>query len=170
MQRDLMVPSDLQNALIAEITNLLADLVNTGNDKTYQSFNGYAQFLPVLKNDDEDEDQFFPYFIVRLDSGKTVEDDDLWTISVDILLGVNDEGTDNEGHYHILNAINRIVTRFSQEATLGEPGHKAFRCLPEMEWALQDADTYPYYFGAVNLKFLAPKPERRSPFGYEDYC
>lgn len=166
-QKDLMVVSDLQHALITEIKNILSDLVNTENDTTYTGFNGYAQFLPVLKNDDDDPDQFFPYFIVRVDGGKTVDDNDLWTVDVKILLGVQDGDTDNLGQFHVMNAIDRITTRFCQEATLGAPGHKAFRCLPEMEWALQDEDTYPYYFGAVQLKFMVPKPGRRTiPYAF----
>ena len=166
-QKDLMVVSDLQHALITEIKHILSDLVNTGNGTTYAGFNGYAQFLPVLKNDDDDPDQFFPYFIVRVNGGKTVDDNDLWTVDVTILLGVQDEDTDNLGQFHVMNAIDRITTRFCQEATLGTPGHKAFRCLPEMEWALQDEDTYPYYFGAVQLKFMVPKPGRRTiPYAF----
>lgn len=166
-QKDLMVVSDLQHALITEIKDVLSDLINTGNDTSYTGFNGYSQFLPVLKNDDDDPDQFFPYFIVRIKDGKTVDDDDLWTVEAHILLGIHDEDLNNAGHQHILNAINRITTRFCWEPTLGTPGHKAFRCLPEMEWALQDEDTYPYYFGAVLLKFMVPKPGRRTiPYAF----
>ena len=172
MQKDLMVASDLQRALITEIESLLSEL-SAGQEEIPEhleepsavphGFKGYAQFLPVLRNDDEDEDQFFPYFIVRMDGAKTVEDDDLWEVSVSILLGVRDYDQQNIGHFRVANAIDRIITRFCYEATLGVPGHKAFRCMPEMEWALQDEDTYPYYFGAVSLKFMAPKPSRKDP-------
>ena len=159
MQRDVMVSSDLQRALITEIGNLLSALQNDGQN----GFNGYAQFLPVLRNEDDDPDQFYPYFIVRVDSAQTEDDEECWTINVDILLGVHDEDTENGGHYRIMNAINRITTRFCEEPTIGVARYKAFRCLPRMQWALQDTDTYPYFFGAVELHFLAPKPERREP-------
>jgi hypothetical protein len=62
-----------------------------------------------------------------------------------------------------MNAIDRITRRFCEEPTIGIPGHKSFRCLPEMQWDLQDEDTYPYYFGGVELKFWVPKPGRREP-------
>lgn len=166
-QKDLMVVNDLQTALVSEIKDILSDLVNTGNGESRTGFNGYAQFLPVLVNDDDDPDQFFPYFIVRINGGKTADDNDLWEVEADILVGVHDEDTGNAGHTHIVNAINRIVTRFCQEPTLGAPGYKAFRCMPDMEWALQDEDTYPYYFGSVRLKFMVPKPGRRTiPYAF----
>ena len=165
---DLMVASDLQSELVEEITEILKD-VSSVNDsgEPVEGFTGYEQFLPVLKNDDDDPDQFFPYFIVRLDSAKTEDDGDLWTATVDILLGVHDEDTENNGHKVILNAITRITTRFSQDAVLARNRNIAFRCLPEMEWGLQDEDTYPYFFGGIQLKFWMPKPERKEPdYGY----
>ena len=188
MQNDLMTVADLQQALIDEIEKILADVttikeeVEDPNDPTqYQDyhlkygdgtrnnkgFKGYAQFLPKLQNDDDDPDQFFPYFIVRIDKGKTEDDDSLWTVTVDILLGIHDADTKNDGHLSIMTAITRITKRFAEEATLGYAGRKAFRCHSEMEWALQDEDTWPYFFGGVELMFDVPKPMRKEPnYGY----
>lgn len=188
MQNDLMTVDDLQKALINEIEDILKDVTtireevedpeNPTQYKNYhlkygdgtrnkKGFTGYAQFLPKLENDDDDPDQFFPYFIVRIDRGKTEDDDSLWTVTVDILIGVHDADTRNDGHLSVMNAINRIVTRFAQEATLGYAGRKAFRCHSDMEWALQDEDTWPYFFGGVELKFDVPKPMRKEPnYGY----
>ena len=168
MQNDLMVVNDLQKALIAEIETLLANLVavkeeltnqddsaqlsdydtQCNNDnKSHHGFKGYAQFLPKLVNNDADPDQFFPYFIVRIDKGATEDADSLWTVTVDILLGVHDADTQNEGHFTVLNAINRIHA--------------------DMNWALQDEDTWPYFFGGVELRFDVPKPMRKEPnYGY----
>lgn len=164
MQRDIPVASDLQRALITEIETILKSLQNASAEEEWTNgFTGYAQFLPVMKNDDEDIDQFFPYFIVRLQDGKTTDDYDMWTVTADILIGIHDDDENNRGHFHIMNAIDRITRRFCEEPTIGTPGHKAFRCLPEMQWDLQDEDTYPYYFGGVELKFWVPKPGRREP-------
>ena len=151
--KDLMVASDLQWELVREIASILPD------------FSVFRQLLPVLKNDDDDPDQFFPYVIVRLSDGVTNDDLDLWTVTVDILVGVYDEDLNNTGHDRVMIALERITTRFCQEATLGEPRYKAYRCMPEIVWALQDTDTYPYYFGSIQLKFQMPKAGRRIPDG-----
>ena len=65
MQKDLMVASDLQRTLLAEIGKLLEDLRPYGKQYT-----GFEQQLPVLRNADDDPDQFFPYYIVRIVDGK----------------------------------------------------------------------------------------------------
>ena len=180
----MLVVSDLQRALIVEIEALLANLVtikeetiNPDDPTQYREYNtrysdgtrhkkgftGYAQFLPKLVNDDDDPDQYFPYFIVRVDKGKTENDDSLWTVTADIIIGVHDADVKNNGHFTVLNAITRITKRFAEEATLGYAGRKAFRCHSDMEWALQDEDTWPYFFGGVELKFDVPKPMRKEP-------
>lgn len=168
MQMDSLTASDLQRALITEIEDVLKNLLNKSADgEQTEGFKGYAQFLPILKNDDDDPDQYFPYFIVRVQNGTTKDDGDPWTVTVDILLGIHDADENNAGHFHIMNAINRITRRFCEEATLGTAGHKAYRCQSEIQWDLQDEDTYPYYFGGVELKFTVPKPGRREPnYGY----
>lgn len=166
-----MVASDLQDALVAEITELLSETSSTNaQDEQVTGLTGYKQFLPVLRNDDDTPDMFFPYFIVRLDGAKTQDDNDLWNVRTDILIGIHCGEERNQGHKIMLNCITRIVNRFSQEATLGKPGHKAFRCQSEMEWALQDEDTWPYFFGGVSLTFSVPKPSRKDPIldGYDE--
>lgn len=55
--------------------------------------------------------------------------------------------------------IRRIIDRFSQEALLS----RKFRCESKMDWAVQDEDTYPYFFGGVRLQFNIPKIGRSEP-------
>lgn len=160
-RKELLTPLDLQFSLLEALTEALKDVATTDEEgATRHGFRGFLQQLPLYADDDEDPDRFFPYFIVRLENGNTVNDDEPWTVTVSILVGVHDDGTDNQGHKSLLVALNRIVNRFSREATLGAPGYKAFRCLPEMHWELQEDDTYPYFFGGVLLKFTVPKAMR----------
>ena len=174
-RNELLVASDLQRALIDTVGDCLKDLVtvNAQGEKTV-GYTGYAQQLPIQVNADEDPDRFFPYFIVRLLEGNTGnavdDDDDYWTWTVAIYLGVHDDGTGNQGHFALLNALTRITSRFGKEAVMGPPGKIGFRCLPQMKVQLQDEDTYPYFLGAVLLNFAAPKITREDPFdAYKDY-
>ena len=163
--RDLMVAADLQRELIEEITTVLKDIVTTKADGTETTgFTGYEQYLPVIKNDDEDPDQFFPYFLVRIGEGKVDPNDGfpLWYVSVNVYVAIHDEDLHNRGHYSLLTAITRILSRFDSMATLGEPGYMAYRCdSTSTTWALQDDDTYPYFFGAVQLYFWLPMQGRK---------
>ena len=169
-RKDLLVASDLQRGLLDEIGEILADVVTTRADEQKQvGFNGFIQQLPVLQNDDEDRDQFFPYYIVRLMEANTESDTDFWTWTVAIYLGIHDEGAENQGHFSLLNAMTRITNRFGREAVLGSPHHVGFRCLPNMNMTLQDEDTYPYFFGAVLMQFAAPKITREDPLDVTEY-
>lgn len=162
-----MVPAGLQRDLVGIISGLLTDIVTTKADgEQVCGFTGYEQFLPVLKNEDDEPDKFFPYFIVRLDTGKTVEEEDPWTVNVLILIGLHDEDESNRGHYSVLTAIDRITTYFCEEASPGPSRYKGYRALPDISWALQDEDTYPYFFGSVGLQFQLPKPRRKESGGF----
>lgn len=155
-----MTPLMLYDDLIAEVENILRDVVtkNTAGEDVV-GVKGYKYRLPLITADDEDESQFFPYFIVRLSGGKTEDDDSPWLVTADILLGVCENDKDVLGHEHIMVMIQRITDRFAAEPLL----NNKFRAEQDMEWAIQDEDTYPFYFGGVEIKFRVPKIGRRIP-------
>lgn len=165
-----------QKALMAEVENILKDIITINPDgERHIGVNVYKQFLPKVVNDDEDVSQFFPYAIVRVDESNTPDDFTPWLTTVDILFGVYDADEYMGGHDHITIMIQRVVNRFSQEALLD----KKYRCESAMDWAIQDEDTFPYFFGLVQLKFNLPKIGRSEPiygrqktggYGYEGYC
>lgn len=155
-----MTPLVLYDDLIAEVEDILKDVVtkNTAGEDVV-GVKGYKYRLPLITADDEDESQFFPYFIVRLSGGKTEDDDSPWLVTADILLGVCEYDKDVPGHEHIMVMIQRITDRFVAEPLL----NKKFRAEQDIEWAVQDEDTYPFYFGGVEIKFIVPKIGRRIP-------
>ena len=148
-----MTPLMLYDDLIAEVEDILKDVVtkNTAGEDVV-GVKGYKYRLPLITADDEDESQFFPYFIVRLSGGKTEDDDSPWLVTADILLGVCENDKDIPGHEHIMVMIQRITDRFVAEPLL----NKKFRAEQGIEWAVQDEDTYPFYFGGVEIKFIFP--------------
>lgn len=77
-----------------------------------------------------------------------------------IILGVYDDDVTGAGYMHILTMIERITNRFLEEPLLD---HK-YRAEATMNTAIQDEDTYPYYFGAIEMTFNLPKIERRDEF------
>lgn len=115
--------------------------------------------LPVVTEDEEDESQYFPYAIARLSDASTDEEKP-WQQRVYVLLGVYDDDLKGSGYLHILTMMERITDRYLQEPLLN---HK-YRAEPKMSTDIQDEDTYPYYFGAVEMTFNIPKMERRDEF------
>ena len=155
-----MTALELQKDLAAEVENILKDVITKDVDGNQRSgVTAYRQFLPKVTEDDEDETKFFPYAIIRLSEGTTPDDFTPWLVTVDILLGCYDTDVNMGGGDSILIMIRRIIDRFSQEALLS----RKFRCESKMDWAVQDEDTYPYFFGGVRLQFNIPKIGRSEP-------
>lgn len=155
-----MTALELQKDLATEVENILKDVITKDVDGNQRSgVTAYRQFLPKVTEDDEDETKFFPYAIIRLSEGTTPDDFTAWQVPTDILLGVYDDDPKMDGGDHIMVMIQRIIDRFSQEALLA----RKYRCESKMDWAVQDEDTYPYYFGGVRLVFDIPKIGRSEP-------
>ena len=149
---------EFQKALAEEIEVILKDIITKDADgEKHVGVSVYRQYLPKVTEDDEDVTRYFPYAIVRLRDATTPDDYECWIVDTDIILGVHDDDPDMGGNDNIAIMIERIVMRFSQEARLAP----CYTCDRKMDWAMQDEDTYPYYFGGVNLRFYIPKPGRK---------
>lgn len=152
---------DFQKALMEDVKHTLKGIGTTDiSGKMVDGVNVYAQDLPAVLSGEGDDSKFFPYAIVRLYDGMTEDDNSPWTVTADIHFGVYDADEDNQGHQHIMTMCQRVVDRFAYEPLLD----KQYRAQQDMEWALQEDNTYPYYFGGVRIKFSVPKIERRDPF------
>lgn len=151
---------DFQEKLGEKVKQILRDVQSSNTaGETVDGVNIYDQFLPVVTEDDEDESQFFPFVIVRVLNGKTDDDDDPWTVTTILILGIYDTDAKHAGSKRIMIMIQRLINEFAAEPLLA----KTYRAMPDPEWDLQDEDTYPFYYGAVQFKFKMPKIGRREP-------
>lgn len=152
---------DFQRELIKDLTALFSNISTKDTlGKTVKGVKGYPQRLPIVESDEEDESQFFPYFIVRISEGNTPDDDTPWLVAVDILFGIYDNTLDVPvGSQKIMIMCERLINHFAEEPLLA----KKYRAEQDIEFALQDEDTHPYYFGGVRIKFNIPKVARREP-------
>jgi hypothetical protein len=152
-----MTFKNLQDNLIAEVEKILKDIKTTDTDgKEVVGVKGYAHRLPITQSDEDDPAQYFPYFIVRFDTGRTRDDDDCWHVATDIVFGIHDRATSN-GHETILVMIQRLVDRFAWDPLLD----KKYRADQDIQWAVGEDDTYPFFFGAAAITFSVPKIGRK---------
>lgn len=155
-----MVAAELQRELVAEIEDILKDIqFFTASGEIQSGATGYEQQLPQFTDDEENPDKVFPYFIVRMGEGVTEDGDDPWNVTISILFGVYDGNIQNMGHRHIMEMIQRTIDRFEAEPLL----NKKFRAAEKKEWAMDEEDSYPYYFGGAQMKFAVPKIGRKEP-------
>lgn len=143
-----MTPLELQDELIEEIKRILDGYLYKSPDGERIPMNVLAQGIPVPETDEEDDP--VPYVIVRLNSGKDEGSRDSFNgVRLVIIIGIYDDGLENQGHRDIMNVIQKIYERFHKTPDLNGKAVYA----GEFNWAMQEDTYYPYFFGACTLTF-----------------
>lgn len=156
----------LQKALLKEVCRLVDDVqLYDANGNTVTGVTGYEQRLPQVVEDEDDISKFFPYAIVRLLSWHTEDDEDPWHVTLDIYFGVYDESKNSHGHEALITMLQRVADRFIHEPLLDH----SYRAEQVITTEIQNADTYPYYLGGIELIFTTPKIERKVEFDESNY-
>ena len=159
-----MIAIELQDDLIEELQDLFRNekFKNESYDPTdetsqkYVPIRMFSQDLPIESSREDDEDNHFPYLIVKLDSGKMPDETSAHEVKVVILIGIFDDSNNNQGHRDVLHIINMIYERFAKKPMLK---HQYVAKMP-FEWALQDENVHPYFFGGIEMSFDIPAVRR----------
>jgi hypothetical protein len=164
----------LQKALMSEIEKITDGMTfkQPGKEKR-KKLQIYGQGLPIpehspAERDDETidyvetdaEEAVFkcPWCIVRVEKGKIDGINADPNVVTSIEFGIFDDNTDNQGHEDVLNLIWKIYTRFAGDSLL----EMQYECLNDFEFATQDEDTFPYFFGAMSMTFKFKGVQRES--------
>lgn len=162
-----MTINELQRKLIKEIERLTADmeLVNKHGERT--ALKGYSQAIPMqpvfsavpyekseeIWQEEEGNEALFPYFVVRVDgaSYRKQERDGRNQAHIMVAFAVYDEDPYLRGYYTLTSIMERIVGRFLENPVLGE-----FFCKDEICLEFQEDDTYPHFFGGIEMFWDLP--------------
>lgn len=160
-------PLFFQKALAGEIEKITSDMrFQNPSGEEALGLSVFSQSLPIPEKKlsygqeeyqsidysvSETEDAVFhcPWCIVKLEGGSIPEINGFQHMEVVIGFGIYNPDKDNKGHEELLNLIQRVYERFAKDPLLD----RQYTCSGEFEWALQEEDTYPYYFGAVTTTF-----------------
>ena len=114
--------------------------------------------------DDSEEKSVFkcPWCLIKLDGGIVKGIGAVQEVGVAICFGIYNPSPQNQGHMEILNLIQRVYQRFAVNDSLAEK----YFCQGNFEWALQDEDTYPYFFGAISTSFTMEGFQREDRYGF----
>lgn len=162
-----MTASELQDDLIKALNLLFKDtrfmtpLLGDDGHQVLSNPNIFGQSLPIRESDEQDDP--FPYIIVRIDSGD-MKGENPQHVKIRILIGIYDDGYDINGHKDVLNIIQKIYEQFAKNPVLE---HKyVMKDDPQNPfiWALQDEDIYPYYYGAIEMTWETRAIRRESEF------
>ncbi|MBC5712398.1 hypothetical protein H8S75_31345 [Hungatella sp. L12] len=108
-------------------------------------------FQTIDYQEEIEEDAVFkcPWCVVKLENGSIPGINEMQEVTFAVCFGIFNESLDNNGHMEIMNLIQRVYERFSVNPFLDGQ----YTCTGKFEWAVQDEDTYPYYFGAILTGF-----------------
>ena len=161
-----MIATFVQDDLRDELSKIFAHFRLRGPDGEVSQIKIFEQSLPVpeaqdipdtVTDEELEEGTYdakakyaqFPYIIVRIIDGEILNIDAEQSVDIQLLIGVVDRSHDNQGHKDVLNIIQKIYERFSKNPILA---HK-YECMMPIQWALQEEESFPFFFGGMALRF-----------------
>jgi len=151
--------NELQQQLIDEIVHITSEMSMTGKDGELKELRGYRQAIPVFTAYSDDleggGDNLFPYFVVRADSITYHSEDDGNTARIMIMFAIYDEDPGQRGYYTLTSIMERVVLRFQKDPVLGP-----FYCSEKMALQYQEDDSYPQFFGGIEMIWHMPDISR----------
>lgn len=172
-----MVATFLQDDLAEELESLFADFRVNSPDGDRVTLNIFKQFLPIptaqeipdtVTDLELEEGTYnavaeqvpFPYILIRLTDGVIETIGGEQTVNVNLIIGTVDKSPNNQGYKDVLNIIQKIYERFSKDAILAG----RYECAMPIEWALQEEESFPYFFGGMALNFKTTPIIREDPY------
>lgn len=160
-----MTNNQLEQSLISEIEELSSEIHLEGIDGLEKRLKGYAEAIPQIPlpkhwsdeaADDlgaiDPEDALIPYFIVKTTEISYQEGEGV--VKLYLLFCICDHSQEMQGYQTLWNLLNRITGRFRANTVLD-----AFYCEKRMRAVIQDEDTYPYFFGGIEMEWNLPEME-----------
>lgn len=160
-----MTNNQLEQSLISEIEALSSEIRLEGIDGQEKLLKGYAEAIPQLPlpvnwneeagdgfGESDPEDALIPYFIVKTTEISYQEGEG--AAKLYLLFCICDHSQEMQGYQTLWNLLNRITGRFRANTVLD-----AFYCEKRMKAVIQDEDTYPYFFGGIEMEWNLPEME-----------
>lgn len=158
-----MVASFLQDDLSEELKKIFSGFKLMDSKGKLHDINIFPQSLPmlipkeqsnippeILENgliDEEVQEDPFPYIIVRIEDGEIADEASVQSVNTNILIGVYDDSHAKQGTKDVMNIIQKIYERFAKNPVIAGK----YTIQYPISWALQDEESYPYYFGGMAL-------------------
>lgn len=149
----------LKHMLADDLSNLFKDNLFQTPDGKERKINVFCD-APPIHDDGSNEDDDFDWIVVQASEGSRNGQLDPEEIKARLIVGVFDED------YHYAGAdtrdilLRQIIDHYDQHPTLGSE----YRYLFDGQFANADEDTWPRFFGAVEMTFERPTMIEESPY------
>ena len=171
-----MTASFLQNELADELKKIFKGFRLKDPERNLSEINIFEQILPMPESAEQKEvppellenglveeltdPDPYPYIVVCIEDGKIEDENSAQTVNLNLLFGVCEMDYEKQGHKDILNMIAKIYERFAKFPVLNGKYTIQYPIL----WTLQDEESYPFYFGGMNLTFETAAIRREDPY------
>ena len=153
-----MTARDLQIRLQKDLIELFKDRRYKTPDGKMEPVDVFRQNLP--QRESEQAEDPFPYITVVLDSGGVKDQMTAHKIAVVFRIGIYDEDLTNQGHASVLEIMEAMQQHYEELNILGP--FVVNDAGAGFAWALQDEQSWPYFFGAVGMTWEAHAPRRKA--------
>ena len=109
------------------------------------------QFGIPIEETRGDRRKKFPYVLILPDEGAVESASSPWSVRVQLLIGIFDDGKENQGKRHVLNVIHDVCERFLRDPVLAG----RYYADEGITWVVDKEEENPYHYGAVWLSFVA---------------
>ncbi len=150
-----MTQESLLDALVDDLTAAFQHYRLKNSAGAELAVRVYPQDLPIREGLDEETDGEAPpepYIIVRLPAGELPGQDSCQTVQAVLVICVHDPDPNRQGYRDALHIVNTILLHYGASGVVG----RRYVLQYPIKWAVQEEDTYPYYFAAMALTFDAP--------------
>lgn len=152
-----MVVVELQKELAKEVKKITSGMILKNVKKEETKLNVFEQMLPKNERGASKEKELFPYCNIQISECFSETINSLQIVKVLLILGIFEDSANGQGHIVVLNLIQKIQERFYTNPILA----KKFIMNPNIEWALQTEDLYPFYYGAILTEWKVPAMKRK---------
>ena len=163
-----MIELDVIDALAARLQAIFDGITLPGKDGVQRPIQIFKQYLPLSSGftsgsstglagyNDTDYESNFPCVIVKYleHTDKEEKRFDQSMTSLKLIYGIYDDSQDCQGYRDILNMIDMSRLALLQERTLANQ----FMMAMPVKTRLLDADTWPVYFGEMDLYYITGRP------------
>lgn len=146
-----MTPTLLQNCLVEEIKILFDGFLLKNSEEELVPINVYLQYLPTKKR--EEDADFFPYIVVRVEDGEEEIAEDSAQCRVVIITGICDWDENYQGYRDVMNILEKMRQHFLKKRIIDN----RFEIQGKLKWAINQEEAYPYFFGGLDTTWSIGK-------------
>ncbi len=159
-----MTPDVFTNELAEEITAIFKCFTSKNSAGKIVPLNVFTHDTPIRASGDTEDDEENaappePYVVVKTNAGNIASESEPQTVTAVCVICTYDDNSGRQGARDVLHIIDKIYERFAKYPRLGAACMKY-----PVDWVLQDEDTYPYYFGGLQMQFEIPAIQKEDPF------